>query len=346
MADRYYSNADEGQRFQPGTTVEAGAVDQKFDEVTAGFQQVAIDTDRSLKLPAGEGPQELDATALQRRNRAVGFDAEGNLVLMAGFGWRGDWATATDYALNEVFRDPASKNLYVVLKAHTSATIASDLTAGNIELAISVAEIEAAKVAAIEAAGNAAASEEGAAESEASARAAASFKGLWSSLTGALAKPASVKHSGEYWELLNDLPDVAASEPGVSGDWTSKTVLTGSATGPIDMAGHPLTAAAFSAGRYDLASAVGTDTLDLAQQQVFRIDASVNRTLAFANAPGANRAMVIVVRLVGSAGAVTWPAGIAWSEGTAPELRTSWTAVTLLWDGIDWRGFVSGGEDL
>lgn len=45
------------------------------------------------------------------------------------------------------------------------------------------------------------------------------FKGLWSTLTGALNKPASVFHNGAYWALLNTLADVTASQPGVSADW-------------------------------------------------------------------------------------------------------------------------------
>ena len=53
------------------------------------------------------------------------------------------------------------------------------------------------------------------------ALAAANFKGLWASLTGPLLRPATVKDGGRFWLLLNDLPDVAASEPGVSTDWTS-----------------------------------------------------------------------------------------------------------------------------
>ena len=51
------------------------------------------------------------------------------------------------------------------------------------------------------------------------ASAAANFKGSWSSLTGALAKPAAVSHSGTVWALLNDLVDVTTSQPGVSADW-------------------------------------------------------------------------------------------------------------------------------
>ena len=50
---------------------------------------------------------------------------------------------------------------------------------------------------------------------------ASNFKGEWSTLTGAISKPACVKHSGRFWMLLNNLANVATSEPGVSADWTS-----------------------------------------------------------------------------------------------------------------------------
>lgn len=45
------------------------------------------------------------------------------------------------------------------------------------------------------------------------------FKGNWSSLTGALNTPASVKHNNRYWALLNNLANVALSQPGVTADW-------------------------------------------------------------------------------------------------------------------------------
>lgn len=51
--------------------------------------------------------------------------------------------------------------------------------------------------------------------------AAANFKGEWPALTGALSKPACVKHNGRFWMLLNNLADVALSEPGpANADWT------------------------------------------------------------------------------------------------------------------------------
>lgn len=50
---------------------------------------------------------------------------------------------------------------------------------------------------------------------------AANFKGIWADLTGAISKPASVKHQGRFWLLLNNLANIALSEPGVTADWTS-----------------------------------------------------------------------------------------------------------------------------
>lgn len=58
-------------------------------------------------------------------------------------------------------------------------------------------------------------------DAAAQALAAANFKGEWFTLAGALNKPACVKHNGRFWLLLNNLTNVATSQPGVSADWTS-----------------------------------------------------------------------------------------------------------------------------
>lgn len=54
------------------------------------------------------------------------------------------------------------------------------------------------------------------------AAAQAAFKGDWSSLSGALAKPAAVAHAGNVWILLTSIPaspGVQTLEPGVSAVW-------------------------------------------------------------------------------------------------------------------------------
>ena len=65
----------------------------------------------------------------------------------------------------------------------------------------------------------AAASATAASASEVNVAALANFKGAWSALTGAIAKPASVFHNGAFWTLLNNLANVTTSTPGVSADW-------------------------------------------------------------------------------------------------------------------------------
>lgn len=74
------------------------------------------------------------------------------------------------------------------------------------------------------------------ASSAASAAASANFKGEWSGLTGALNKPATVRHLSIYWQLLNNLADVTLSVPGFgNADWAPTVTravkpLTASAT--------------------------------------------------------------------------------------------------------------------
>lgn len=51
------------------------------------------------------------------------------------------------------------------------------------------------------------------------ALAASAYKGLWSSLSGALAIPAAVYHLGEFWVLTQSVLDVAATVPGTAPEW-------------------------------------------------------------------------------------------------------------------------------
>jgi hypothetical protein len=166
----YYDNSDEGQRFQSATIAEAEAVDEKFDQVATGLSEAEQDTRRALKFPfePGMASQEFSVTVLQRRNKVMGFDGEGNLAVKDGFAWRGDWATGTDYLVNDVFRDPVSKNLYLVQVFHTSTVLANNIANGLVSLSIDVSEVEAAKALAQNAASAASQSSD---ESDASASA-------------------------------------------------------------------------------------------------------------------------------------------------------------------------------
>lgn len=64
------------------------------------------------------------------------------------------------------------------------------------------------------------------ADAAAVAVATANFKGAWSSLTGPLATPACVYHSGAYWVLLSTLADVTSKVPGVASEWVEAKTTT------------------------------------------------------------------------------------------------------------------------
>ena len=66
---------------------------------------------------------------------------------------------------------------------------------------------------------------DGAAAVAAAQAANSSFKGAWTTLSGALAKPASVFHLRAYWALLEAVGDVAANEPGVSAAWAKTSAV-------------------------------------------------------------------------------------------------------------------------
>lgn len=58
-----------------------------------------------------------------------------------------------------------------------------------------------------------------AADSVALAAASANYKGEWSTLSGALNKPASASHGGTIWILGSNVANVAAEVPGTSAAW-------------------------------------------------------------------------------------------------------------------------------
>lgn len=184
MSNDYFDNSDPGQRFQPGEVARAGDVEAKFDAVQAGFEGVQVDTRRSLKIPAGGASQEITDDPLVRANRVVGFDAEGNVTLTQGFTWREDWAAAVEYFVNDCFRDPATKNIYVARVRHISTSIAADIAAGRIGLAVNVVDVETIKGEAVAAQQGAEAARDAAAQRRDEAQAARNKSQQWAEGVG------------------------------------------------------------------------------------------------------------------------------------------------------------------
>jgi hypothetical protein len=137
------------KRFVRFDAARAEDVNDALDELSTGLDALDIDVERSIKLPEGTADQVLDLTSGQRASKLLAFDADGNVTAVSGGGlWRGEWATGTQYVVSDNFKDPVSKDVYSVLRVHTSTTIEADLTAGNIALAVEVADIEEVQAAA------------------------------------------------------------------------------------------------------------------------------------------------------------------------------------------------------
>lgn len=141
------------KRFVRFTSAKAEDVNDALDDLSAGLDTVEADINRAVKLPVGTADQTLALAAGQRAGLLLGFDPSGNIAGVAGGGrWRGDWSAGTQYVITDYFRDPVGKSIYVCVGQHTATSIAADLAANNVRLAIDVADVENQRILAQQAA--------------------------------------------------------------------------------------------------------------------------------------------------------------------------------------------------
>lgn len=149
MANKYFNWQSSLKRFVRFDAARSEDMNDALDQVSVGLDSVETDTKRAIKLPASGTDQLLNLTPGQRANLLLGFGPDGGVAAVPGGGrFAGDWATGTAYLVSDTFRDPASKNIYSTVTGHTSTTIAADLEAGKIRLAVNVVDVELAKTAA------------------------------------------------------------------------------------------------------------------------------------------------------------------------------------------------------
>lgn len=127
------------------------------------------------------------------------------------------------------------------------------------------------------------------------ALAASNMKGAWSNLSGPLTVPSTVTHSGRFWVLTRDVPNVAAEVPGISTAWL---LALGDRDRVIAMS----------------ASGVG----DCSLGDYFTLVLTANTTLSFVNIPAG--AYACAVEIQHTAGNLTLPAGSVWARNEVPDL--------------------------
>lgn len=165
-------------------------------------------------------------------------------------------------------------------------------------------EVNANASTANSAAGTASAAASAASGSAIVALAGANFKGNWSALTGALAMPASVAHSGRMWLLNTGVADVTAKTPGVASEWTAMT------TRALDVVAASVAMAALN--------------IDLTAGEYFTKTITGNSTLTVSNVPASGTVASFILNLTnGGAYTVTWWSGVKWASGLAPQLTAS-----------------------
>ena len=143
MPNSYYNRT---MNPQPTQRVGSNDIKSEFQSVQAGFDEVASDVARAVKLPVGTADQTIGLSPASRANLVLAFDASGGITAISYGRYRGDWTTETAYVTSDYFRDPATKNIYSTVAAHTSGVLATDIAAGKVQLAINVEDVEAAKV--------------------------------------------------------------------------------------------------------------------------------------------------------------------------------------------------------
>lgn len=133
----------------PGEIARSGEVNSNFSAVNGALNSVEAEMNRSIRFTADASPAETDfqiaETAGQRALKALGFDASGKAAIVSVlWAWRGDWVTATAYAVNDVVAQGTEKSLYVCRIAHTSGTFSTDLAASRWTKVIDLTEVSRA----------------------------------------------------------------------------------------------------------------------------------------------------------------------------------------------------------
>lgn len=117
MTNPYYTENFTGA---PGQTARAEGVKSELDSVAAGFDAAYVDTQRSIKGPAGDVMNDLPVAAV-RKNMWLRFDANGQpIVVQAPINNRGPWVSGRLYQTGDTFTAAPNGSTYYVNTSYTS----------------------------------------------------------------------------------------------------------------------------------------------------------------------------------------------------------------------------------
>lgn len=152
------------------------------------------------------------------------------------------------------------------------------------------------------------------------AMAAVAYKGAWSSLSGALAIPASAYHSGNIYMLTESVANVALETPGVSSKWLNVTPASGlgSAAYQPSSAFQPaigaITALLKSTGSGNIAGASAADIVAAIGAMAVQNATNATNATTAANATAIDDGAVSTAAKIVN-GIITWGKMVAMSTG-------------------------------
>ena len=112
--------------YTPNDNFPAETHEQALDERTLMVQQVQnsyeLNTFRFDKNVTDAGVVAVNKTVAERADKFLAFDASGDLTATQEIGThRGNWASATAYAIRDIVKDSSNSNVYICIVAHTSS---------------------------------------------------------------------------------------------------------------------------------------------------------------------------------------------------------------------------------
>ena len=124
--------------YTPNDPFPAETHEQVLDERTLMIQQIQnsyeLNTFRFDKNVTDAGTVEINKTVAERGSKLLAFDSAGNLQADQEIGtFKGNWATATAYAIRDIIKDTSNNNIYICNTAHTSS--GSQPISGNTDVA-------------------------------------------------------------------------------------------------------------------------------------------------------------------------------------------------------------------
>ena len=132
----------------------ADSHEDALDRITMVAQEIQEELGRAIKLSKTNTmtSTEFTVAAADRANKILAFDNSGEISVTQELGtFRGNWATATSYAVRDLVKDTSTNNIFIVDTAHTSSgsqPLTSNANSAYYELIVDAASASASATAA------------------------------------------------------------------------------------------------------------------------------------------------------------------------------------------------------